>query len=232
MDKVKLNIQLITSLADALYVSPSVIMSASGIANSTWYRIMQQPDILTIQHLLGIANGMHIPVKRFFYTGNMLMVGHRDDYITDPYIPCRYDAEALQEFVATTDSATWLQAAKEIGVTRDNLRHSLLGERRTPVIRFLGVCNVFGISPFRFLVDPNPESSVKGGRQAKPVPPSYTGELNKLREDVNKLSDTVADLTRKYNDLLLQLNELANNSRRGVHVHIVTDDIPDPTPDD
>lgn len=229
MDKVKLNSQLIVSLADALYVSPSVIMGASGIANSTWYRIMQQPDILTIQQLLGIANGMRIPVKRFFYTGCMLIVGHRDDYITDPYSPCRYDAEALKEFVDTTDSATWMKAAKEIGVTRDNLRHSLMGERRTPVIRFLEVCNVFGINPFRFLVDPNPEVEIGSGRRYKP---GASTELKALREDVSRLSDTVSDLMQKYSDLQRQLDELQRNSRREVHIHIASEDIPEPTPDE
>lgn len=224
-----LNCKLIVSLADALYVSPSVIMSASGIANSTWYRIMQQPNLLTIQQLLGIANGMHIPVKRFFYTGHMLMVGHRDDYITEPYTPCHYDANALQEFVTTTDSATWYQAAKTIGVTRDNLRHSLLGERRTPVIRFLEVCNVFGVNPFSFLVDPNSEAEIGSSRHNKTAAPS---EIKALREDVSKLSDTVSDLMQKYSDLQRQLDELQRNSRREVHIHIASEDIPEPTPDE
>jgi hypothetical protein len=232
MDKVKLNSQLIVSLADALYVSPSVIYSASGIANSTWYRIMQQPEILTIQQLLGIANGMHIPVKRFFYTGNMLIVGHRDDYITESYTPCRYDADALAEFVATTDSATWLQAAKEIGVGRDNLRHSLLGERRTPVIRFLEVCNVFGINPFRFLIDPNPEVEIGSGRRNKPAAPT---ELKALREDMLKLSKTVAQLTEQYKHLLAQHEALLREFRayRGDNnTHMAAEDIPEPKPDE
>lgn len=231
MDKVRLNIQLINSLADALYVSPTEIISASGIANSTWYRIMQQPDTITIQHLLGIANGMHIPVRRFFYTGHTLIVGHRDDYIADPYHECRYDADALQEFVSNTDSATWMQAAKEIGVTRDNLRNSLLGTRRTPVIRFLNVCNIFGINPFTVLVDPNPETT-KADRKA--VPSSMRAEIDALRKEVSTLSHSVSELTEQYQHLLAQHEALLREFRayRGDNnTHMAAEPIPDPTPD-
>ena len=231
MDDFKVNTKLIATLSSVLYVPPSDIMNASGITSTTWYRIMQQPDIITIQQLLGIANGMHIPVSRFFYTGSTLLLGHRDDYITEPYLECYYDPEALQEYVASNDGATWMQAAKIIGVSRDNLRNSLLGTRRTPVTRFLQVCNIFGTNPFMYLVDPNPETTTKSGG-SKPGQASFIVELKKIRQDVTKLSATVADLSRKYDKLLEQLEELSGKSRREVHVHIVAEDIPDPTPDD
>lgn len=231
-DDVKLNTRLIGTLSSVLYIPAGEILDSTGISTGTWYRIMKEPDILTIQQLLAIANGLHIPVKRFFYTGSMLLVGHRDDYITDSYQECRYDSDVLQEFMTTSNNATWKHAAEIIGVTRDNLRNSLLGARRTPVTRFLQVCNIFGIDPFTILIDPNPEQTTKGGRHTKSVPPSFSAEISKLRQDMTKLSDTVADLTRKYDQLQQQLDELAGNSRREVHVHIVAEDIPDPTPDD
>ena len=237
MNDFKLNTKLIATLSSVLYVPPSDIMNASGITSTTWYRIMQQPDIITIQQLLGIANGMHIPVSRFFYTGSTLLLGHRDDYITEPYLECYYNPEALQEYVASTDGATWMQAAKIIGVSRDNLRNSLLGTSRTPTTRFLEVCNIFGTDPFKILIDPNPAFDPKTARRF--IPTSYNYEIKALRKDVSTLSKTVKELLQKYNELQQQFDDLRRQTKRfGAYpipddqTHMAADPIPDPTPDD
>ena len=154
---VKLNIKLVGTLSSVLYIPAGEILASTGITTGTFYRIKNNPEILTIQQLLSIANGLHVPVRHFFYTGNTYVIGHRDDYITEPYLECSYDSERLQEFVSNTDSATWKHASEILGITRDNLRNSLLGARRTPVMRFLQVCAIFGINPFTILVDPNPD---------------------------------------------------------------------------
>ncbi|MCK8622542.1 hypothetical protein [Prevotella sp. E13-27] len=120
---------------------------------------MEKPSIITVQQLLTIANGLHIPVRHFFSTGCDNIISHRDYYIKEPYLPCHYDANALQEIVSKRPDITWQKAADATGVTRDNLRKSLLGDSRTPITRFLAACNALDVDPFAIIVDPNMEES-------------------------------------------------------------------------
>jgi hypothetical protein len=228
-----LNYRLIATLSSVLYMPPNEIIRMSGIANSTWYRLMQQPQTIPIQQLLGIANGLHIPVKRFFYTGDTCVVGLREEYVTIPYSECRYDGDALQEFVNNTDSATWMQAAKEIGVTRDNLRHSLLGARRTPVTRFLEVCHIFGIDPYTILIDPNPETAPQD--KNKPVAASVRRDIKELKQQISELTTSGSQLSDQYQHLLTQhealLRELRAYTGGGSRTKMVNEDRPEPAAD-
>ena len=220
MEKVRLNTKLISSLSNVLFIPAAEIIVASEIANSTYYRIMQTPIIITIQQLLCIANGLHVPVRRFFSFGNADIIGKREDYIAEPYQPCHYDEDALQEFVQNCNTATWKRAAEATGMSYSRLRNSLLAVTRTPVTRFLQVCSVFGINPFSILIDPNPEVKRKSrsaaGRDAK-----LAEELSMLRQDVNTLSRHVADLTKKYEELLSAHDALLRQIN--VNIHNFTD---------
>lgn len=153
MDNIRLNTKLIRSLGSVLFMHTADMMVATSIASTTWYSIMQNPENITIQQLLSIANGLHIPVRRFFSADKPDVIGQRDDYVTEPYQPCQYDTTVLQA-VINNKSATWQQAAKAAGMSRDNLRKSMLAVRRTPVTRFLTVCGALNIDPFSILIDP------------------------------------------------------------------------------
>ena len=209
--KTRLNSKLISTLSTVCFISPADIMRASNIARSTWYNIMGDPSTITVQQLLAIANGMHIPVRRFFSSDKADVIGKRDDYITEPYYPCHYDSDSLQEVVSNRADATWRQAAAVAGMSPSHLRNSLLAVTRTPVTRFLTACNAFGIDPFTVLVDPNPEKK----RNAKGTP----SDISLLRKDIKTLSDTVTDLTAKYEKLLaahqLLLERIDNRSSHG-----------------
>lgn len=212
------NVSLIATLSSVLAMPPSELISLTGIATTTWYRLMKQPDAITIQQLLAIANGLHIPVRRFFYVqGEPCVVGYRNEYEYLPYTPCYYDADALQQYVDVTDSATWLQASRELGVTRDNLRRSLLGASRTPVQRFLQMCHVFGIDPFTVLIDTNPEVKPDGSRatykQQAHSHATMSIEIGELRKKLDHLSDTVARLTEDYKHLQAQHEALLREFR-------------------
>lgn len=214
MDTVRLNTKLISSLSNVLFIPAAEIINATSIANSTWYRITQTPVIISIQQLLAIANGLHIPARRFFSTDMADYIGRRDDYITEPYLPCHYDEAALQELVTSRPGTTWAKAAKATGMSYSRLRDSLLAVTRTPVVRFLAVCASFEIDPFSILIDPNPEPK-KGKRGVTPANTSgwvkeaeaLRTEIGRLYEDVSSLSATVDELTRKY-DALLRVHEM------------------------
>ena len=156
-ENIHLNTKLVTSLGSVLHMSTPMMIEATLFYRSTWYRIMEKPETITVQQLLTIANGLHIPVRHFFSTGSDNIIGHRDYYIKEPYLPCRYDANALQEIVSKRPDITWQKAADATGITRDNLRKSLLGDSRTPITRFLAACNALDVDPFAILIDPNME---------------------------------------------------------------------------
>lgn len=230
----QLNIRLITTLSSVLCMPPSEIISVTGFVTSTWYRLMKQPQAITIQQLLAIANGLHIPARRFFYyKDEPCVLGLRDEYVCLPYSECYYDDVELHRFVTSeTNSATWAQAAQATGITRDNLRHSLLAMSRTPVQRFLEVCHVFGIDPFTILIDPNPEYDVKARHTMTPSTAALRTDVEVLRRDIRQLSQTVAQLSEHYQHLQAQhealLREFHAYTDGGTRMHMAAEDIPDP----
>lgn len=226
---ISLNSRLIASLSSVLRLSHAEMISSTGITKSTWYNLMETPDAIALQQLLAIANGLHIPVRRFFYEGKLCMVEQKGDYVVQPYQDCYYDADALKEYVSNRPDATWRKAAEVTGMAPSRLRNSLLAMTRTPVSRFLTVCSVFDIDPFSVLIDPNTEK-VRADYRTKPGVSSSSTDIEALRRDVSRLSDTVSDLLQKYNDLQQQFNDLLRNSDS--HVHIAAEPIPDPTPDE
>lgn len=204
---IQLNNKLISNLGDVLGMPTSEMIAATVTNRSTWYRIMHQPEVITVQQLLAISNGLHIPVRRFFSSGKADFIGKKSDYVTDPYLPCHYEAETLQEFVSTRPSATWKHAAKVTGMSRDNLRNSLLAIRRTPVTRFLAVCNAFEVDPFSILSDPNPRHHRQKGQNKDDE--NLKAEITAMRKEIQYLSSAVDELTKKYETLLADHNDLA-----------------------
>ena len=218
MKTIRLNTSLIATLGDVIYMRQADMIAATTIATATWYYIMQHVGSITVQQLLLIANGLKIPVRRFFSFGKADIIGKRGDYITDPYRPCYYDAEALRRIVETRADATWQKASRATGVTYDNLKKSALTERRLPVSRFLTVCEAFAVDPFTILIDPNPEAR-KERRRAS----DRDGEIEALRidneglhaaiermnDDLRMLGETVAGLKEKYEELLKAHDDLA-----------------------
>ena len=202
MKTYRLNEKLISTLSSVLFMPAADMMTAANIATTTWYHIMQVPEAITIQQLLAIANGLHIPVRRFFSAEKADIIGKRDDYIAEPYQPCHYDADALQKIVSSRADTTWQQAAKATGITRDNLRKSLLAVRRTPVTRFLAVCEAFNIDPFTVLVDPNPSKAENRKKRGVNPAKDIAADIAALHKKINDLTGTVTELSEKYDKLL------------------------------
>ena len=224
MDKVRLNEKLLKSLNSVLFMPVAELIPKAGLTNTTWYSIMANPVSATVQQLISIANGLHIPVHHFFSIGNGDIIGKREDYMADSYTPCYYDAAKLQQIVSTRSDATWQKASEATGITPTRLRNSLLGETRTPLVRFLSVCEVFDIDPFTILIDPNPRvnsSKRKSSAQRRSSNEDLHSEISTLREDLRHLTSVVNELTSKYESLLKAHDALA--SRVQVNIDTVHD---------
>lgn len=220
MKNIRFNTTLITKLEDIVFMSPNKIRKKARIPSSTWYTtIMRNPSAITIQHILAIANGMHIPVRRFFSEGNKDIIRQRDYYITEPYQDCYYDAKALQEIINSRPNVSWQKAADSTEMTRDNLRKSLLAMRRTPVTRFLTACNALGISPFDILIDPNPIWK----RETSKRHTEASMDLNSLYDNLRKLSSAFDDLTDKYRLLLERYDRLESTIKEYIEGNIDMD---------
>lgn len=230
MNDIRLNIKLLKTLSSVLLMPASDMIEKTTISSSTWYYILSKPDTITIQHLLSVANGLHIPVRRLFSHGSTDIVGSRDDYTTDPYLPCRYDGSKLQRIVKTRSDATWQKASKVSGITPTNLRNSILGESRTPVTRFLTVCAAFDIDPFTILIDENPEHTK--GKRSFPSNPAARKTNTSLRTDIadlsrkmDSLNEAIAELKAKYEDLLVAHENLEKRVRKNsVNIEHINND--------
>lgn len=223
MNVIQLNTKLIKSLDKVLFMKAAEIMKAANIPSTTWYAIRKKPEKITLQQLLSIANGLHIPVRRFFLIdGKDVTVKRCEDYIEDDYMPCSYDADALREIVENRRDATWQKAADATGITHDNLKNSLLAIRRTPVTRFLVACQALKIDPFSILLDPNPEPKPKGRRPSSAAgDTALHAEVKLLRKDVESLSQTVEDLKGKFENLIRDYEQLAR--RLQVNIGTIND---------
>lgn len=191
--KVKLNVQLIMSLDSVLNRSWARLKDSIDIPRSTLYRIKDGAEGIDMKQLLAIANGLHIPVSKFFYTGSIRMIQRSEDYVTEPYLPCRYEYETLRTIVEQRRDITWVKAYDIIGITQDNLKNSLLSYD-VPVTRFIDFCDGFGIDPFTILIDPNPKPSRRRKDDGALTPTDLAG----LREDIRSLTEKTKELAGKY----------------------------------
>lgn len=195
-----LNTTLITSLGRVLGKTNTELMEATSISNATWYRIMGHPDEITVQQLISIANGLCIPVFRFFSIDGVNVIGNKEDYIENPYKPCYYDAEALQSLINTRNDATWQDVANLLGMTRTNLRNSLLSYTRLTVTRFLAACDAFGIEPFLVIVDPNAHRESNGQRSDMLAPFITSQNDVPLPENFIEMRVEMAELRKQLFD--------------------------------
>lgn len=206
MKKVRLNMKLIGTLNSVLFIPVAELCKATGIAKSTWYDVKDNPDAITIQYLIAVANGLHIPVRRFFSDDRADVIGKRDDYVTEPYIPCEYNGAVLRELISSRPDATWKEAAEVTGMGYQQLQKSLMTETRLPVPRLLAVCEAFDIDPFTVLVDPNPSQKQKDKKEGSSALlakiASMHEEITAIRRQASDMAEKFLNLTDKYESLL------------------------------
>ena len=205
MDKIGLNTGLIISLKNVLFMSTPKIREAVSISSTTWYEIMNAPENITIQKLLAIANGLHIPVRRFFSLGKNNEIGRRDDYIVDNYQPCYYNAERLKSVVSSRPDITWQKAAKATGISYYNLQKSLLAETRLPVARLLTVCEAFELDPFDVIIDPNP---LRSDQKKKENTITTSGEYEKKQANLAAIQREISSFKALLEETKRDIAEL------------------------
>ena len=148
------------------------ISAQSNIAIATWYRIVQTPSKISVQQLLDLANGLQIPVSRFFSVDASGEIGKREDYIvSNNYKKCYFNREAIQDIVKSGVVSSYKDAATSMGVHPNRVKESLLAVHRLPVTRLLNFCNIFTLNFFDFVVDSNlqTDSGVLDSRLAIPL---------------------------------------------------------------
>ena len=204
MKSYKLNTRLIATLPRVLRTTHSEMSRASGITNTTWYKLISQPDTISVQQLLAIVNSQCIPVRKFFYP-KTAVIGLLEDYVVfHDFKPCSYNVDAVRHSVGPGTATSWRKVAEAIGMHWTSAAASLLAERPLPVLRLLKFCNAFDFDVFEFLTDDNPEHTTSGKR----AEPNLHNEIAAMREDIRLLSDSLEDLKSKYETLIKDHNDL------------------------
>ena len=153
---VKLNENLFKGLAHVLRMSYKEISSQSSISMTTLYRIIEVPSKISVQQLIDLANGLRIPVSRFFSKDSKEAVGEREDYINfNHYRLCFYDKSAVQRIIESDTVSSYRDIASVVGLHPNRVKESLLAEHRLPVTRLLNFCDNLNIDFFSIVVDPN-----------------------------------------------------------------------------
>lgn len=218
MKTYRLNTKLLMTLGHVIGMTNAAMMDAAGINNTTWYTILRNPADVAIQQLLAIANGLKIPVSRFFTTENYDMIDRPDAYVTHPYINCYYDGEAFRNIINNT-AVTWTKISELTGITRGHIRNSLLSATRLPVSRFLTVCKGFSIEPFSILIDPNPALAKAKGKTTgitssdiRNIAPTDFAALhdtiNQLRTELESARRLIEENRQRIHDLTHQCQSL------------------------
>lgn len=152
----KLNENLFKNLTSALRMTYKEISSQSNISMTTLYRIIETPSKISVQQLIDLANGLSVPVSRFFSKDSKEPVGGREDYIEfNHYKFCFYDKDAMQKVIDSSIVSSYRDIASIVGLHPNRVKESLLAEHRLPVTRLLNLCDNLKIDFFNFVIDPN-----------------------------------------------------------------------------
>lgn len=209
---VTINVRLIRTLTKVIRMTNEEISAAAGIPIATWYRIAKKPENISIQQLLALANGLHIPVSRFLSDKGRDYIGLREDYIMSvrDYRQCSYDGDALRAQIGRQTDTTRQDAAKVMDLHYSHVSSAILGEQRLKVANILTLCAAFRLEVSDYIIDPN---AATVAQKQKPSRRSQgtdtTDELKTIREELRRLSEDNAQL-RKDND---QLREDYNRLR-------------------
>lgn len=179
-NSVQLNELLLKSLAQVLSMSHADVATAAGIANTTWYRLLKEPQKFTVEQLLCLANGLHIPVSKFFSISST-DIGNREDYVVNyDYKNCYYDIEAVRKLMKEKTIISWSDAAEVTGVNVLRVKESLLAVHRLPVSRLIIFCDAFDLDLFDYIVDPNKPKKTSGqsGETTPLCPVSFGVQTN------------------------------------------------------
>lgn len=179
---VTLNENLFKELAGALRMTYKEISSQSNISMTTLYRIIETPSKISVQQLIDLANGLRVPVSRFFSKDSMEPVGEREDYINfNHYKLCFYDKGAMKKVINSSIVSSYREIASVLGLHPNRVKESLLAEHRLPVTRLLKFCDALKMDYSFFIVDPNSKNTnAKEQKNAVITTSEYATILNEI----------------------------------------------------
>lgn len=152
----QLNENLFKVMGRVFRMTYKEISSQSNISMTTLYRIIETPAKISVQQLIDLANGLHVPVSRFFSKDSKEAIGEREDYINiNHYKLCFYDKSAIQQLIDSGAVSSYRDIASVVGLHPNRVKESLLAEHRLPVTRLLNFCDNLNIDFFSIVVDPN-----------------------------------------------------------------------------
>jgi len=213
MDKWSFNSLLFGRLTDVLDISVTEMAKRCHVRQQVLNRYMKNENELPVKILIKMCNALRMPCHFFVSEYNNHDVPNREiaTISAEQWQPIEWDNQAVEHTFGDGEGRIfWKDVAVVMGVTAQKPHDRFLLRKRFPVTDFLVVCNHFNLSPFNFLVDQNRDGSGKKGKGIRSTahPPAMLAEISALRDDVDRLARTAADLTEKYRDIAARYDDL------------------------
>lgn len=223
------NMLLFSRISKVLDLSEAEIARRCGMTQQALNRYTSADIMLSVQKLLIICNALRMPTYYFVSEDDNHIVPSRETATIplEHWHPITWDMQAVElTFGDREEQIFWKDVAEAMGVSSQKPHDRFLLRKRFPIDDFLKTCNKLNLSPFKFLIDPNRDTTDKRKRGSTmhggsatgntATPPPYPADIASLCRKIDTLSETVADLTRKYQSLLHAHEALA----RRVQVNI------------
>lgn len=208
----QLNENLLKGLPRILCVTHSEISAKSNIAIATWYRIFKTPSKITVQQLLDLANGLHVPASRFMINESMDDLGERKDYIvTNGYKKCYYDSDTVRKVVSSGIFSTYRYDPPIAGMRPNRVKDRLLMIHHLPVTRLLLFCSTLNLNPFEFIVDPNTFTEANEQANTTSTPYQEMSFKDTISEDYLAMRLQLYDLRKQIFDTKQEISILRRN---------------------
>ena len=220
---------LFSRISKVLDISEAEIARRCGMTQQALNRYTSADIMLSVQKLLVICNALRMPTYYFVSENNHHIVPNRETATVHPdhWHTITWDRQAVElTFGDGEGQIYWKDVAEAMGVTSQKPHDRFLLRKRFPINDFLQTCNKLNLSPFQFLIDPNRNTTTKRKRGSTASAGSGTGEtvtpppspasIAALCRKIDTLSETVTELTQKYQSLLRAHEALA----RRVQVNI------------
>lgn len=212
------NMLLFSRISKVLDISEAEIARRCGMTQQVLNRYTSTDIMLSVQNLLKICNALRMPAYYFVSEDNHHVVPNRETATIplDQWRPVTWDVQAVElTFGDREGQIFWKDVAEAMGVTSQKPHDRFLLRKRFPVNDFLQTCNKLNLSPFQFLIDPNRDTTAKRKRGSitpgkTTSPPPSPATIADLCRKIDTLSETVADLTQKYQSLLRAHEALAH----------------------
>lgn len=215
MEQYCFNSLLFSKLSDVLGISGAEIARRCGIKQQVLNRYQNSDIGISIQVLMKLCNALRMPVYYFVSKNNQYELPNREDATIpmDYWRPVTWNREAAElTFGDGEGKIYWKDLAVVMGVSSQKPHEYFALKKRFPIDCFFKACNSYGISPFRFLEDPNRDTdrSKRGGRAKTSADGTLRDDLAVLSRKVGDLTDAIDDLKEKYEALLKAHEQLAH----------------------